>query len=91
DSLPYSDPDAIFVGGGVSAPGMLDACWAALKPGGRLVVNAVTAEGEAALLAFHGRHGGHMTRLSLSRLAPVGGFHTWHPAMPVTQYKAIKA
>lgn len=91
DALPYSDPDAIFVGGGVSAPGLLDACWAALKPGGRLVVNAVTAEGEAAVLAFHARQGGVMTRLSVARLAPVGGFHTWHAAMPVTQYKGVKA
>lgn len=91
DSLPYSDPDAVFVGGGVSAPGLLDACWAALKPGGTLVANAVTAEGEAALQLFHARHGGEMIRLSVSRLAPVGGFHTWHPAMPVTQYKGLKA
>ncbi len=91
DSLPYSDPDAVFVGGGVSAPGLLDACWAALKPGGKLVANAVTAEGEAALQVFHARHGGEMIRLSVSRLAPVGGFHTWHPAMPVTQYKGVKA
>lgn len=86
DALPYSDPDAIFVGGGVSAPGVLDACWSALRPGGRLVANAVTAEGEAALIALHSRFGGQMVRLSVSRLAPVGGFHTWHPAMPVTQF-----
>lgn len=90
DSLPYCDPDAIFVGGGVSAPGLLDACWAALPPGGRLVVNAVTAEGEAALHAFHTRHGGEMMRLAVARLGRVGGFHTWHPAMPVTQYKGVK-
>ena len=69
DALPYSDPDAVFVGGGVSAPGLLDACWAALKPGGRLVANAVTAEGEAALHAFHTRHGGEMIRLAVTRLA----------------------
>ena len=86
DALPYSDPDAIFVGGGVSAPGVLDACWSALRPGGRLVANAVTAEGEAALIALHSRFSGQMVRLSVSRLAPVGGFHTWHPAMPVTQF-----
>lgn len=86
DALPYSDPDAIFVGGGVSAPGVLDACWSALRPGGRLVANAVTAEGEAALIALHARFGGQMVRLSVSRLAPIGGFHTWHPAMPVTQF-----
>ena len=83
-------PDAIFVGGGVSEPGLLDICRAALKPGGRLVANAVTSEGEAALLAFHAGHGGEMSRLAVSRLAPVGGFHTWHPAMPVTQYVGWK-
>lgn len=90
DALPYSDPDAIFVGGGVSAPGVLEACWSSLRPGGRLVANAVTAEGEVALMALHSRFGGQMTRLSVSRLAPVGGFHTWHPAMPVTQYLGRK-
>lgn len=90
DSLPYSDPDAIFVGGGVSVPGVLDASWSALRPGGRLVANAVTAEGEAALIALHARFGGQMARFSLARLAPVGGFHTWHPAMPVTQYLGRK-
>ncbi|MGE5478693.1 MAG: precorrin-6y C5,15-methyltransferase (decarboxylating) subunit CbiE [Bacteroidales bacterium] len=90
DALPYSDPDAIFVGGGVSVPGLLDACWSSLRPGGRLVANAVTAEGEAALIALHARFGGQMIRLAVSRLAPVGGFHTWHPAMPVTQYVGRK-
>ncbi|MCR6629547.1 MAG: precorrin-6y C5,15-methyltransferase (decarboxylating) subunit CbiE [Magnetospirillum sp.] len=90
DALPYSDPDAIFVGGGVSVPGLLEACWSSLRPGGRLVANAVTAEGEAALIALHARFGGQMVRLAVSRLAPVGGFHTWHPAMPVTQYVGRK-
>ncbi len=79
-------PDAVFVGGGVSVPGLLQACRARLAPGGRMVANAVTAEGEAALLAAHAAHGGSLTRLAVSRLAPVGGFHSWHAAMPVTQY-----
>ncbi|CAA7613190.1 Precorrin-6Y C(5,15)-methyltransferase (decarboxylating) [Candidatus Terasakiella magnetica] len=83
-------PDAIFVGGGVSEPGVLDICRAALKPGGRLVANAVTIEGEAALISFHAVQGGEMSRLSVARLAPVGGFNTWHPAMPVTQYVGWK-
>ena len=86
DALPLDrePPDAIFVGGGVSEAGLLDICWSALAPGGRLVANAVTLEGEAALVALHGLHGGEMTRLSVARLGAVGGFHTWHPAMPVT-------
>jgi len=88
--LPAGRPDAIFIGGGVSADGVLDACWQRLPPGGRLVANAVTAEGEAALLAFHAVHGGELTRLSVARLRPVGGFHSWHAAMPVTQYSGVK-
>jgi precorrin-6Y C5,15-methyltransferase (decarboxylating) len=83
-------PDAIFVGGGVSEPGLLDICRAALKPGGRLVANAVTVEGEAALIALHAGYGGEMTRLAVAHLAPVGDFHTWHPLMPVTQYVGWK-
>ena len=60
--------------------------WARLKPGGRLVANAVTAEGEGHLFALHGKLGGDMTRLSVARLAPVGDLHGWKPLMPVTQY-----
>ncbi|MFO1039158.1 MAG: precorrin-6y C5,15-methyltransferase (decarboxylating) subunit CbiE [Geminicoccaceae bacterium] len=82
-SLPR--PDAIFLGGGVGEPGLLEACWSALAAGGRLVANAVTLGGEAALLAFHGRHGGSLTRLAISRAEPVGGEIAWRPALPVTQ------
>lgn len=84
-------PDAVFVGGGVSRPGVLDSAWAALKPGGRMVANAVTAEGEAALLAFHARQGGAMLRLALARLEPMGRLHGWQPAVPVTQWTGIKS
>lgn len=91
ECLPYSDPDAVFVGGGVSVPGLLEGCWQALKPGGRMVVNAVTIEAEAALLAFHNAHGGGLARLAVSRLVTTGSFHTWAPAAPVTQYSGIKA
>lgn len=83
-------PDALFVGGGLSAPGVLDACWAALSSGGRMVANAVTAESEALLLAWQARNGGSLTRLSIARLEGTGRFHSWHPAMPVTQYSGLK-
>ncbi|PKU21733.1 precorrin-6y C5,15-methyltransferase (decarboxylating) subunit CbiE [Telmatospirillum siberiense] len=83
-------PDALFVGGGLSAPGVLDACWAALPSGGRMVANAVTAESEALLLAWQARNGGSLTRLSIARLESTGRFHSWHPAMPVTQYSGCK-
>jgi len=83
-------PDAVFVGGGVSEPGLLDACRAALRPGGRMVANAVTLEGEAALLAAFARHGGELRRLSVARASSVGSLHGWRTAMPVTQWAWTK-
>ncbi|MDR7274494.1 precorrin-6y C5,15-methyltransferase (decarboxylating) subunit CbiE [Catenuloplanes atrovinosus] len=79
-------PDAIFVGGGVTAPGMIDACWSALRPGGRLVVNAVTLESERVVTAARDRLGGDLTRIEISRAGAVGGFTAWRPALPVTQW-----
>jgi precorrin-6B C5,15-methyltransferase / cobalt-precorrin-6B C5,C15-methyltransferase len=83
-------PDAVFVGGGVSAGGLLDACWMRLGPGGRLVANAVTLEGEQALLDWRAANGGDLTRLAVSRAEPVGGLTGWRPLMPVTQLAAVK-
>ncbi|MGY1722030.1 precorrin-6y C5,15-methyltransferase (decarboxylating) subunit CbiE [Blastococcus sp. SYSU DS0533] len=84
-------PDAVFVGGGATVPGLLDACWEALRPGGRLVVNAVTLESEAALAARYARHGGELVRLGVATAAPVGGFTGWKAAMPVTIWSGVKA
>jgi precorrin-6Y C5,15-methyltransferase (decarboxylating) len=77
-------PDVVFLGGGITNPGVLDTCWAALRPGGRLVANAVTLEAEAVLVGARARHGGDLTRIEVSRAAPLGGFTGWRPAMPVT-------
>jgi precorrin-6B C5,15-methyltransferase / cobalt-precorrin-6B C5,C15-methyltransferase len=77
-------PDAVFVGGGATTPLLLDACWEALAPGGRLVVNAVTVQSEAVLAEWHARCGGELTRLSVAHAAPVGGFTAFRPALPVT-------
>ena len=79
-------PDVVFIGGGLSDRGVAEGAWERLKSGGRLVANAVTAEGEAHLFALRGKLGGEMTRLSVARLAPVGELHGWKPLMPVTQY-----
>jgi precorrin-6B C5,15-methyltransferase / cobalt-precorrin-6B C5,C15-methyltransferase len=83
-------PDAVFVGGGIATPGLIDAAVAALKPGGRLVANVVTLEGEAALLSGLARYGGEATRIALSRSDPVGTMTGWRPAMPVTQWRLVK-
>ncbi|MEO1490838.1 MAG: precorrin-6y C5,15-methyltransferase (decarboxylating) subunit CbiE [Pseudomonadota bacterium] len=79
------DPDAIFIGGGLSQQ-TAAACLEALPPGGRLVANAVTLESEAVLLGLHRAHGGSLTRLSVQRADPVGDLTGWRPAMPVTQW-----
>ncbi|WP_426511505.1 precorrin-6y C5,15-methyltransferase (decarboxylating) subunit CbiE [Dactylosporangium sp. McL0621] len=79
-------PDAIFIGGGFTAPGVFDACWNALKPGGRLVVNAVTVESERLVAELQQRYGGELTRIAVNRAAPVGGFLAWRPMLPVTQW-----
>jgi len=84
-------PDAIFLGGGASEPGVMEAAIAALKSGGRLVVNAVTLETEAILLAQHAARGGDLIRIALSRAAPVAGMTGWRPAMPVTQWSWVKS
>jgi precorrin-6Y C5,15-methyltransferase (decarboxylating) len=83
-------PDAVFVGGGVSVPGIIEACEAALRPGGRLVANAVTVETESVLAAWHARLGGTLTRLQVQRAEPVGRFTGWRPALPVTQWALQK-
>ncbi|MFF7082018.1 precorrin-6y C5,15-methyltransferase (decarboxylating) subunit CbiE [Streptomyces lavendulae] len=83
-------PDAVFIGGGLTAPGLLDAAWAALAPGGRLVVNTVTLESEAVLAERYRRHGGDLVKLAVSHAVPVGGFTGWRQAMPVTQWSVTK-
>lgn len=84
-------PDAIFVGGGIGAPELLPSLWAALPPGGRLVANVVTTEGEARLFDWHGRHGGALTRIAVSRAERAGARHLWRPLASVTQLAVVKS
>ncbi|WP_431854700.1 precorrin-6y C5,15-methyltransferase (decarboxylating) subunit CbiE [Azospirillum sp.] len=83
-------PDAVFVGGGVTVPGLAEACWEALPSGGRFVANAVTLEGERALIDLYAKLGGGLTQLSVSRAADLGGFSGWKPLRPVTQLAVVK-
>ena len=83
-------PDAVFVGGGATTPGLMDTCWDALAPGGRLVATAVTLESEAVLLAWQAKHGGELTRLSVQRTAAIGSFTGWKPMTTVTIWAVTK-
>ena len=83
-------PDAIFIGGDVGNDELFDACWQALKPGGRLVANAVTLDGETALFARLQSYGGDLSRIDVSHLDKVGAHHTLRPRMAVTQWHVTK-
>ncbi len=83
-------PDAVFLGGGVRTPEVFETAWAALKPGGRLVANAVTIEGAAALTRWYGKHDGELVSIAISRAGPVGGVSALRPMMPVTQLRLVK-
>src|SRR6516162_3732746 len=88
DGLPM--PDAIFAGGGIRESALLPLLWERLRPGGRLVANVVTAEGEARLLDWQLSHGGALTRIAVSRAELVGSHHIWRPLVPVTQLAVSK-
>jgi precorrin-6Y C5,15-methyltransferase (decarboxylating) len=87
-------PNAIFVGGGASDPGVLDAVLAGLRSGGRLVVNAATLQTEAILLARFSVLGGELIRIAIARAAPIGSstssMSIWRPALPLTQWRWVK-
>ena len=83
-------PDAIFIGGGVTREGVLDTCWARLKPGGRLIANAVTLQSEMTLMAWREQHGGELTRIHIAQAQPLGDFDTWRQALPITLLDVVK-
>ncbi|MES2868310.1 MAG: precorrin-6y C5,15-methyltransferase (decarboxylating) subunit CbiE [Pseudomonadota bacterium] len=84
-------PDAIFIGGGVTREGVLDTCWQQLKPGGRLVANAVTLQSEMLLMSWREQHGGELTRIHIAQAQPLGEFDTWRQALPITLLEMTKA
>ncbi|NJK99709.1 MAG: precorrin-6y C5,15-methyltransferase (decarboxylating) subunit CbiE [Spirulinaceae cyanobacterium SM2_1_0] len=84
-------PNAIFIGGGLTRPGVFTACWQALRGGDRLVANAVTVEGEQFLFTQQQQFGGSLTRLAVQRAEPVGQFLGWKAMAPITQWRVLKA
>lgn len=83
-------PDAIFIGGGATFEGVFEICWAALRPGGRLVISAVTLESEQQVLQWQQHWGGDLIRIGIQRAAPIGSFLGWKPFAPITQWHVFK-
>lgn len=89
--VPLTDaPDAVFIGGGLTADGMLDWAWGAVRAGGRLVATAVTTEGEALLHAHREAHGGQMLRLGVEHVRPLGRYSGWEAARNLVIYMCEK-
>jgi precorrin-6Y C5,15-methyltransferase (decarboxylating) len=84
-------PDAIFIGGGASAPGMIDRALDELAAGGRLVVDAVTLETQAACVDWRARWGGELTQIVIAHAEPVGRYSGWRAAMPIVQWRLTKS
>jgi precorrin-6Y C5,15-methyltransferase (decarboxylating) len=87
-------PQAVFIGGGANAPGLIEGAQRALSRGGRLVVNAVTLATESLLLACHSQSGGSLTRVAIARAGAIGreAAHMtgWRPARPIVQWTWVK-
>jgi len=83
-------PDAIFLGGDVANDALFDQCWQRLRPGGMLVANAVTMDGEQALFARQQRLSGDLVRIDVASLDAVGGHRVLRPRLPVTQWAVRK-
>lgn len=83
-------PDAVFIGGGGTVPGLLRQCWDALAPGGRLVAHAVTLETERVVIDARAEFGGELTRFHVERSDQLGSFTGWAPARTVVQWAAVK-
>jgi precorrin-6B C5,15-methyltransferase / cobalt-precorrin-6B C5,C15-methyltransferase len=83
-------PDAIFIGGGLTAEGVFEACWNALPSGGRLVANGVTIESERLILNQQAILGGELIRISIERTYAIGRFLGWKALSPIIQWNIIK-
>ena len=83
-------PDAIFIGGGAGAPGMVERAVGVLASGGRLVANAVTLETQAACVDWRARWSGELTQIAIAHAEPVGGYSGWRAAMPIVQWRFVK-
>jgi precorrin-6Y C5,15-methyltransferase (decarboxylating) len=83
-------PDAVFIGGGAGSPGLIERAIGALSAGGRLVVNAVTLETQAACVDWRARWGGDLMQIAIAHAEPVGRYSGWRSGMPIAQWRFLK-
>jgi precorrin-6Y C5,15-methyltransferase (decarboxylating) len=83
-------PSAVFIGGGVRDQQLIALCIAALQPLGRLVANAVSLQGQAALIQQHAAHGGELRRVAIESASALGTTTALRPAFAVLQWRYQK-
>jgi precorrin-6B C5,15-methyltransferase / cobalt-precorrin-6B C5,C15-methyltransferase len=79
-------PDAVFVGGSKGSMGpIVDAALSALKPGGRLVINAITLENVAEAYTALKARGAEpeVTLVQISRGAPLAHYQRYEALNPI--------
>ena len=69
---------------------MIERAIGALSAGGRLVVNAVTLETQAACVDWRARWGGDLVQIAIAHAEPVGRYSGWRAAMPIVQWRLLK-
>ncbi|WP_254568735.1 hypothetical protein [Oscillatoria sp. HE19RPO] len=84
------EPDAIFIGDGLTTPDLLETCLTTLRPGGILIANPVIVESEQMLFQWHGKLGENLTCIAIQRAEPVGKFLGCKAMAPVTQWDVVK-
>lgn len=85
-------PDAIFIGGGISEDtDVLTTAYDSLKPGGRLVANAVSIEAQGHLMTVARVLGGELVRIGISQAAPLGRLTAMKHAIDVLQWRVVKS
>ncbi len=70
-------PDAVFIGGGLATPLLVESCWEALPIGGRLVAVAYREEAETVLRSWYGRVGGDLVRVAVAHAEKGDQGPTW--------------
>ena len=77
-------PDAVFIGGGLATPLLVESCWEALPIGGRLVAVAYREDAESVLRSWYGRVGGDLVRVAVEHAGKGDDGPTWTDATSVT-------
>ena len=84
-----TSPDAVFIGGGLSEK-LLSKIWKIIKPGKKIVVNAVTLESESILLKWHSIKGGTLSKIEIAQAEELGEKTGWRSNMPLLQWSVTK-